>query len=90
MAALNDALSALKSNPDWKIRVEGYTDNAGKSDANQSLSERRAQAVLDWLVKHGIDSSRLTAKGVGDSNPIADNSIAAGRAINRRVELVKE
>jgi lipid-binding SYLF domain-containing protein len=89
-AALNDALSALKSNPDWKIRVEGYTDNAGKSDANQSLSERRAQAVLDWLVKHGIDSSRLTAKGVGDSNPIADNSIAAGRAINRRVELVKE
>jgi lipid-binding SYLF domain-containing protein len=87
--ALDDALNALKSNLDWKIRVEGYTDNTGDADANKALSERRAQAVVDWLVKHGIASDRLNAQGLGDTNPIADNSTDSGRAKNRRVELVK-
>jgi SH3 domain-containing YSC84-like protein 1 len=89
VSSLNDAVTALKDHPDWKIRVEGYTDNVGAPDANLKLSNDRANAVLNWLADHGVDRGRLTAKGFGEAHPIAKNSTSAGRAKNRRVELVR-
>ncbi len=89
-AALSEVAKKLKDNPTWKIRVEGYTDNVGSKAANETLSEQRAKAVMDWLADHGVDRSRLTAKGYGEAHPIGDNSSDEGRAKNRRVELVRE
>jgi OOP family OmpA-OmpF porin len=71
------------------LEVQGHTDNQGNAAANQTLSERRAQAVVEWLSTHGVEGARLTAKGLGQTKPVADNSIDDGRAKNRRVELVK-
>jgi SH3 domain-containing YSC84-like protein 1 len=87
--ALDEALTALKEHPDWKIRVEGFTDNQGSKEANLKLSSERAEAVVKRLADHGIDRSRLSAKGYGDARPVASNSTAEGRAKNRRVELVR-
>jgi lipid-binding SYLF domain-containing protein len=87
--ALHEALATLKEHPDWKIRVEGFTDNQGSKEANLKLSSQRAEAVVNWLVEHGIDRSRLSAKGYGDARPVASNSTPEGRAKNRRVELVR-
>jgi OmpA-OmpF porin, OOP family len=86
---LNQIVKLMQDNADLKLRVEGYTDNAGNAAANQVLSEKRAQAVVAWLSAHGVDKSRLAAQGFGDKNPVADNSSDDGRAKNRRVELVK-
>jgi outer membrane protein OmpA-like peptidoglycan-associated protein len=80
----------LNSQPDWKMKVEGHTDSTGTKAGNQALSQQRAAAVVTWLVKDGIPASRLTAAGLGDSKPIADNGTEDGRARNRRVELVKQ
>jgi SH3 domain-containing YSC84-like protein 1 len=88
-AALNDAVTALKEHADWKIRVEGFTDNVGSREANLKLSSERAEAVMNWLGDHGIDRGRLSAKGYGESRPVARNSSEEGRAKNRRVELVR-
>ncbi len=71
----------------WKVKVEGYTDNVGKPDKNQTLSEDRAQAVVDYLVKKGVAPERLQAIGHGQDNPIGDNKTAKGREANRRVEF---
>jgi len=79
----------LQQSPDLKLRIEGHTDNQGTAVANQLLSEKRAQAVVAWLGSHGIAASRLAAKGLGQTAPIADNTTEEGRAKNRRVELVK-
>jgi OOP family OmpA-OmpF porin len=86
---LTQIVQLLMENPDLKLRIEGYTDNVGQAAANQSLSERRAQAVVAWLTAHGVSAPRLAAKGLGAANPVADNSTDDGRAKNRRVELVK-
>jgi outer membrane protein OmpA-like peptidoglycan-associated protein len=80
----------MQQNADLNLRVEGHTDNQGNGAANQTLSERRAQAVVSWLSAHGAESSRLNAKGLGQTKPIADNAAEDGRAKNRRVELVKQ
>jgi SH3 domain-containing YSC84-like protein 1 len=88
-ASLTDAVNALKEHPDWKIRVEGFTDNVGSREANLKLSTDRANAVMNWLADHGIDRSRLSAKGFGDARPVASNSTDEGRAKNRRVEIVR-
>jgi outer membrane protein OmpA-like peptidoglycan-associated protein len=88
-ASLNDAVNALKEHPDWKIRVEGFTDNVGSREANLKLSTDRANAVMNWLAEHGIDRSRLSAKGYGEARPVASNSTDEGRAKNRRVEIVR-
>jgi SH3 domain-containing YSC84-like protein 1 len=88
-SALNNIVAGLKEHPDWKIRVEGFTDNVGSPNANLKLSTERAHAVMDWLANHGIDRSRLSAKGYGESHPVAKNSSEEGRAKNRRVELVR-
>jgi OOP family OmpA-OmpF porin len=87
---LGEVAKLLQQNPDLKLRVEGHTDNQGNAAANQTLSEKRAQAVVAWLVAHGTSASRLAAKGMGQTVPVADNSTQDGRAKNRRVELVKQ
>lgn len=85
--ALNNVVAVLKANPDYKVDINGYTDNQGDADKNRALSEARANAVQEYLVKKGIEANRLNAAGFGDENPIADNKTAAGRAKNRRVEM---
>ena len=85
---LNDVASLMRKIPDANLEVQGHTDNKGSESKNLKLSESRAQAVVDYLVKKGIDSDRLRAVGYGSEKPIADNGDAAGRSKNRRVELV--
>jgi outer membrane protein OmpA-like peptidoglycan-associated protein len=85
--ALNNIVSILNANVDYKVDINGYTDNQGNAEKNRALSEARAGAVQDYLIKKGIDASRLNAAGLGDENPVADNKTAAGRAKNRRVEM---
>jgi outer membrane protein OmpA-like peptidoglycan-associated protein len=84
---LNELAEAMKSNPNYKWSVEGYTDSRGKDAMNMKLSERRAQSVVDYLVSKGVDRSIFTIKGFGKANPIGDNKTDEGRAKNRRVEI---
>ena len=79
----------LKGNPNLKVAIEGHTDNVGNAPSNKALSDARAKAVLAGVVEAGIDAARLNAAGYGADRPIADNRDEAGRAKNRRVELVK-
>jgi len=78
----------LKGDNTIKVTVEGHTDNTGTAEKNQALSEKRAEAVRDFLVSAGVPADRVTAEGKGDTQPIATNKTAAGRQQNRRVELV--
>jgi outer membrane protein OmpA-like peptidoglycan-associated protein len=78
----------LLAYPDLKVQVEGYTDNVGSDQYNQTLSQQRSDAVRDYLVSQGVSGANITSTGYGKSDPIADNSTAAGRAQNRRVNLV--
>jgi len=81
----------LKKDKALKIEIAGHTDNTGNAAANQTLSERRANTVKQTLSeRYGVDASRLTAKGYGAEQPLSDNGTEQGRAINRRVELVKQ
>ncbi|KQY89836.1 hypothetical protein ASD25_04715 [Brevundimonas sp. Root1423] len=89
-AALTEARNLLIARPELKLGVEGHTDNVGAPATNQSLSLQRAEAVKAWLVENGVDASRLTAAGFGDGRPQASNADDAGRARNRRVELVRQ
>jgi outer membrane protein OmpA-like peptidoglycan-associated protein len=84
---LQEVLSLMQQREDWRFEVQGHTDNVGAEAANQALSDQRAAAVVAWLVKNGIEAGRLTAKGYGDTQPVADNMSDEGRAKNRRVEL---
>jgi OOP family OmpA-OmpF porin len=86
-ATLNDAVKILKRHAGTKVEIAGHTDSQGSADYNQGLSERRAQAVADYLIANGANASNLTVKGYGESNPVADNGTKEGRAANRRVEL---
>lgn len=86
-SSLKEVVQILKDNPSYKISIDGYTDITGDKDKNQVLSENRANSVKAYLVGNGIEESRITAKGHGIEDPIADNSTAAGRAKNRRVEM---
>jgi len=85
--SLKEVAQVLKDNPTYKINVDGYTDNVGKEDKNQVLSQKRADAVKAYLIANGTGESIITATGNGIDNPIADNKTAAGRAKNRRVEM---
>lgn len=87
---LNEIAKMLQQNPDVKLNIEGHTDNVGSAAANQTLSEKRAQAVVAWLTAHGVAATRIKAKGWGQTKPVADNGSEDGRAKNRRVELVKQ
>lgn len=88
-AVLNDVLAVLSANPDWRLRVEGHTDNVGDAAANLKLSNARAAAVAAWLAGKGVDGTRLTTAGLGDTQPVGENTTEDGRARNRRVVLVK-
>jgi OOP family OmpA-OmpF porin len=70
-----------------KLLVEGHTDSTNTDAYNQDLSERRARAVVDWLVAKGVQTRKLKSKGFGRMKPVASNDTAQGRALNRRVEL---
>lgn len=84
---LEAVLAIMKKKPSLRIEIQGHTDNAGSASSNQQLSEKRALAVLRYLVKHGIDLDRLKSVGYGSDQPIASNDSAKGRKLNRRVEL---
>ena len=89
MSELDDVASAVNaSRGNEMLEIIGHTDSTGPEAYNQGLSERRAKSVQDYLVSKGIRASRLTAKGYGESMPVASNDTEAGRAENRRVELI--
>lgn len=86
---IDDAAKILTENPTIRVEIQGHTDGKGSDKYNLDLSERRARAVVKYLVENGgIDKSRLTARGYGKSKPIATNDTDEGRALNRRVEFV--
>ena len=84
---LRDLAGNFQRYPDETISVEGHTDNVGRSDHNQTLSERRAYTVKDYLTSQGVPSSRITATGYGETRPKAGNETPEGRQLNRRVEI---
>ena len=85
-----DQIAAMvQSNPTLKISIEGHTDNVGAPLSNQALSESRAKSVMNALIAKGNDKARLSAKGWGQTKPISDNGTEDGKAMNRRVEIVK-
>jgi outer membrane protein OmpA-like peptidoglycan-associated protein len=89
MGVLNQVARFLKDNGSVKMEIDGHTDNSGASAHNLALSQQRAEAVKAQLIAMGIDASRLSTKGFGDTKPISDNSTPEGKANNRRVEFVK-
>lgn len=85
---LEELLEAMKVRPEWRFEIGGHTDDRGGAVHNQPLSERRAASVKSWLVDRKVDTARLSAKGFGASAPVLPNDTEAGRAANRRVEVV--
>jgi outer membrane protein OmpA-like peptidoglycan-associated protein len=84
---LRSVVETLKAHPEAKAEITGYTDNAGNDAYNLKLSQERAMATMNRIAGMGIDKSRLTAEGYGESRPVADNATAEGRQQNRRVEI---
>jgi outer membrane protein OmpA-like peptidoglycan-associated protein/Tol biopolymer transport system component len=84
---LDNIVELLKENPSLKIQINGHTDNVGKPSDNLKLSNNRANAVIQYLIGKGIDAKRLSSKGWGETQPLADNSNEQGRAQNRRTEM---
>ena len=87
IAILDAAVATLKANPGVKVEVAGHTDSRNSDYYNLGLADRRAKAVMQYFIGHGIDAARLSAKSYGESKPIADNETEEGRVQNRRVEL---
>jgi outer membrane protein OmpA-like peptidoglycan-associated protein len=87
LPVLDEIATALKATPDSRWAVEGHTDNVGTQAHNETLSQARAQSVMDYLVSKGVDRTTLEAKGWGENRPIFSNSTVEGRAANRRVQL---
>jgi OmpA-OmpF porin, OOP family len=90
MPVVEQIIEMMKQAKDIKLSVEGHTDSDGSNESNLKLSEARAKAVVEAIVKGGIDASRLSSAGFGEEKPIADNSTDEGKAKNRRVELIKK
>ncbi|MDR1222030.1 MAG: OmpA family protein [Tannerella sp.] len=86
--ALRNFAGNLEKNPDTDLKVIGHTDNTGKVDYNQTLSEKRAKSVYDYLLEQGVNSRRMIYEGKGIHQPVADNNTVEGRAKNRRVEIM--
>jgi OOP family OmpA-OmpF porin len=89
MGIINEIANLMNEHPEINFCVEGHTDSDGDNDFNQTLSEQRAETVVNTLKKLGIDGSRMTSKGWGESKPVDTNTTAEGKANNRRVEFVK-
>jgi outer membrane protein OmpA-like peptidoglycan-associated protein len=89
-AILDQAAESLKAWGDVKVEVAGHTDSRSSDAYNMTLSQNRANAVREYLVGKGIAAERLTAKGYGESQPVADNDTEEGRFKNRRVELIPQ
>jgi outer membrane protein OmpA-like peptidoglycan-associated protein len=87
LVELNQLIQILQDNPTLKVEISGHTDNTGNSKDNQTLSTNRAKAIVDYLISKNIEATRLTYKGYGDTQPIADNNTEAGRAKNRRTSF---
>ena len=87
-SALRNFATSLNSNPDTNIKIIGHTDNTGRVEYNQTLSEKRAKSVYDYLLNQSVSSNRMQFEGKGITDPVADNSTAAGRQQNRRVEIL--
>ncbi|MCD6066409.1 MAG: outer membrane protein/peptidoglycan-associated protein [Bacteroidetes bacterium] len=85
--ALTDLVEILKLKNTMVVEIQGHTDNVGKPEDNLKLSRERAEAVKNFLLSKGIEATRVTAKGYGDTTPVADNSTDAGKAKNRRTSL---
>ena len=84
---LNTLIDLMTKNPNLTIEIGGHTDNTGIEKENQELSQKRAEAVVEFLVANGIAKERLVAKGYAASRPVADNKTEAGKALNRRTEF---
>lgn len=87
-ARLDQVAEALLSSPDRGLVVEGHTDSQGSEEDNRDLSQRRADAVRSYLIARGYAADRITAEGLGEGRPIADNGTPEGRSNNRRVEII--
>jgi OmpA-OmpF porin, OOP family len=85
---LDRVYETVVQNPNMEIEIDGHTDNVGQDEYNQKLSENRAKAVHDYLLKKGIEKRRLAYKGFGKSKPVDDNQTDIGRQKNRRVEFI--
>ena len=89
MGVINELVKMMKENLNTKFEIQGHTDSHGNDDYNMKLSQQRADSVKSILVELGIEESRLSSKGYGESKPISDNNTQEGKANNRRVEFVK-
>ena len=85
-AKIQEFADFMKAHPDAKAEIAGYTDNRGSAEYNQKLSERRAKAVYEQLIKDGVSADRLTYVGYGEADPVATNKTPEGRRANRRIE----
>lgn len=86
---LYNNMQIIQDNPNIDIELNGYTDTVGSDSVNLVKSQARADTIKSWLVRKGIESTRLFAIGHGEANPVADNYTAEGRALNNRVEFVE-
>ena len=87
MRVLDRVAASLRGTPELRVRVSGHTDATGPRDLNMRLSQERAESVMRYLAGQGVAADRMVALGYGPDRPVADNGTAAGRAMNRRVEL---
>ena len=85
---LDKVADLMKANPKYNLAIDGHTDNTGGTELNHTLSHKRADAVKAYLVSKGINESRMTTKGFGETQPIKSNDTPEGRTANRRVELI--
>jgi len=85
---LRQVADVLQRYPKTRVEIVGHTDNRGTSASNEKLAERRARAVRDALVRFGVDGTRITTRGAGETRPVATNDTLEGRALNRRVEII--
>lgn len=86
--SLDKLVNFLNQYPERTVQIEGHTDSMGSAEYNQGLSQNRAESVQQYLLKKGIGSERLKARGIGENQPLADNNTALGRQQNRRVEII--
>lgn len=84
---LDRLADSLKAQTDFKVEIAGHTDSTGSAEYNESLSDKRANSVREYLVSKGVEAERLTSRGYGEVDPVASNETASGRAMNRRVEF---